>query len=79
MVADARGQQAKHPARERFETERRRAAFLGFLPMTGIGIIAFDTWLSPWMGVPGGLLVGATGYAAIYGYESLMWRREHGA
>jgi hypothetical protein len=68
----------RSPQRERFETERRRAAFLGFLPATGIGIIAFDTWVSPWMGVPGGLLVGAAGYAAIYAYETLMWRREHG-
>ncbi len=73
------GRQAKHPARERFETERRRAAFLGFLPMTGVGIIAFDTWVSPWMGVPGGLLLGGAGYAIIYCYETLMWRREHGS
>lgn len=78
-MADARSQQAKHPARERFEVERRRAAFIGFLPMTGIGIIAFDTWVSPWTGVPGGLLVGVVGYGLIFGYESLMWRREHGS
>jgi len=78
-VAEPRGGTNRHPDRERFETERRRAAFLGFLPMTGIGIIAFDTWVSPWMGVPGGLLVGSAGYAIIYVYETLMWRKEHGS
>lgn len=68
----------KHPLRERFESERRRAAFTGFLPMTAVGIIATDTWVSPWLGVPGGLLIGGLGYAIIWGYETLMWRREHG-
>jgi hypothetical protein len=63
--------------RERFETERRRAAFFAFLPATGIGIIAFDTWVSPWFGVPGGLLVGGVGYATVYLYETIMWRKEH--
>ena len=68
----------KHPLREQFETERRRAAFLGFLPGMGIGVIASDTWVSPWLGVPGGLLIGGLAYALIFGYETLMWRREHG-
>lgn len=62
----------------RFEEERRRAAFLAFLPAMGIGIIATDTWLAPWLGIPGGLLAGALGYAAVYGYETWMWRRHHG-
>ncbi len=68
----------RHPLRERFETERRRAAFLAFLPAAGIGIIASDTWVSPWLGVPGGLLVGGLAYAITWSYESLMWRRHHG-
>jgi len=63
--------------RERFEAERRRSAFLAFLPATGAGIIASDTWLSPWAGVPGGLVAGAFAYALVYAYESLMWRRHH--
>ncbi|MEX0782837.1 MAG: hypothetical protein WD557_09320 [Dehalococcoidia bacterium] len=67
----------KHPVRERFEAERRRSAFLAFLPATGAGIIASDTWITPWMGVPGGLAAGATAYLAVWGYESFMWRREH--
>ncbi len=69
---------AKHPLRQRFEEERRRAAFLAFLPAMGIGIIAADTWVSPWLGIPGGVAAGALGYAAVYWYESLMWRRHHG-
>lgn len=64
--------------RQRFETERRRAAFLAFLPATGAGIIASDTWIAPWMGIPGGVFAGAAAYAAIYTYETLMWRRHHG-
>lgn len=68
----------KHPVRERFETERRRAAFIAFLPAAGVGIIASDTWVSPWLGIPGGLTIGAVGYVAVYTYESLMWRRHHG-
>ena len=68
----------RHPLRERFETERRRAAFLGFLPAAGIGIIASDTWIAPWAGVPGGLGIGAVAYGIIWSYESLMWRRHHG-
>jgi hypothetical protein len=69
---------AKSALRERFESERRRAAFLAFLPATGAGIIASDTWIAPWMGIPGGLLTGSLAYLLVYGYESLMWRREHG-
>lgn len=69
---------ARHPLRERFEVERRRSAFLAFLPATGIGIIAADTWVSPLLGVPGGLLIGGIAYAGVYIYETLMWRKEHG-
>jgi len=69
---------AKSPLRERFEKERRRAAFLTFLPAAGAGIIAADTWLSHWAGVPGGLLIGGLGYAAVWAYETFMWRRHHG-
>lgn len=69
---------SRDPLRQRFETERRRSAFLSFLPAAGIGIIASDTWLSPWAGVPGGLAVGAMAYALVWGYESFMWRRHHG-
>jgi hypothetical protein len=72
-------QSSAYSPRQQFEVERRRAAFFAFLPATGIGIIAFDTWVSPWFGVPGGLLIGGLGYVAVYAYESIMWRREHGA
>ncbi len=68
----------RNPLRERFEVERRRAAFFSFLAGTGIGIIAFDTWVSKWLGVPGGLGVGAAAYAITYLYETWMWRRHHG-
>ena len=70
--------QAKPSLREQFESERRRAAFFAFLPATGAGIIAGDTWISPWMGIPGGLIAGACAYLLVYGYESLMWRRDQG-
>ncbi|HNM78852.1 MAG TPA: hypothetical protein PKI89_10820 [Tepidiformaceae bacterium] len=69
---------SRDPLRQRFETERRRSAFMSFLPAAGIGIIASDTWLSPWAGVPGGLIVGGLAYALVWGYESFMWRRHHG-
>jgi hypothetical protein len=69
---------ARSSLRERFESERRRSAFLAFLPATGAGIIASDTWISPWMGIPGGLMVGGLAYLLVHGYESLMWRRNHG-
>jgi hypothetical protein len=68
---------AKSVLRERFETERRRSAFLAFLPATGAGIIASDTWITPWMGIPGGLTAGALAYATVWAYESYMWRRQH--
>lgn len=68
----------RHPLRQQFEVERRRAAFFGFLAGSGIGIIAADTWVSHWLGVPGGLLIGGVAYLVIYGYETLMWRRNHG-
>ncbi len=69
---------AKHPLRERFESERRRAAFMAFLPAAAAGIIASDTWVSPWVGVPGGLLLGGFAYGLVWAYESWMWRRNHG-
>ena len=69
---------AKHPLRLAFETERRRASFFSFLAGTGIGIIAFDTWVSKWLGVPGGLLIGGAAYGITYLYETFMWRRRDG-
>lgn len=68
----------RHPLREKFESERRRSAFLTFLPAAGIGIIASDTWVAPWAGVPGGLLIGALAYGLVWTYETMMWRRNHG-
>jgi len=67
----------KHPLRQQFETERRRAAIRGFLYGTGIGIIAADTFISPLLGIPGGVAFGALAYGLIYGYETFMWRRDH--
>ena len=69
---------AKHPVRERFEAERRRAAFLSFLLAAGTGIIVTDTWLSHWFGAVGGMVLGAAAYGLVYGYETLMWRKHHG-
>ncbi len=69
---------AKHPLREQFESARRREAFFSFLAGTGIGVITFDTWVSPWSGVPGGFAIGGLAYALVFGYETLMWRRNHG-
>ncbi len=69
---------AKPALRERFEAERRRSAFLGFLPAMGAGVIAADTWLSPLAGVPGGLATGGFAWATIWAYESYMWRKQHG-
>lgn len=66
------------PQRQHFETERKRSAFFSFLAGTGIGIIAADTWVSPWLGVPGGLVVGGIAYGIVYGYETFMWRKHHG-
>ena len=68
---------AKHPLRERFEDERKRAAFIGFLTGAGIGIIVSDTWISPLLGVPGGFVIGGIVYGLIFGYETFMWRRHH--
>ncbi|MGE0601165.1 MAG: hypothetical protein AB7J35_17575 [Dehalococcoidia bacterium] len=67
-----------HPIRRHFEVERRRAAFLTFLPAMGVGVIASDTWIGPWAGIPGGLLFGGFAYGIVWGYETLMWRRNHG-
>jgi len=72
------GVSRRHPLRDQFEVGRRREAFFGFLAGAGIGIIAADTWVSPWLGVPGGLLAGGAVYAIIYGYETIMWRKHHG-
>ncbi len=69
---------AKSPLRDRFETERRRAAFMAFLPAMGVGVIAADTWVAAWAGVPGGLVFGGFAYGLVYVYETLMWRRDHG-
>jgi hypothetical protein len=68
---------AKSALRERFEAERRRSAFLAFLAGAGTGIIVTDTWLSPMFGVPGGVAAGMFAYGVIYGYETLMWRRNN--
>jgi hypothetical protein len=70
--------QRKSPLRERFESERKRSAFFSFLAGAGAGIIAADTWLSPMLGIPGGLAAGGLAYGLVYGYETLMWRRHHG-
>jgi hypothetical protein len=43
-----------------------------------VGIIASDTWVAPWAGIPGGLLIGAVAYAIVWGWESFMWSRRHG-
>ncbi len=67
----------KSALRTRFETERRRAAFLTFLPAAAIGIIASDTWITPWAGIPGGLLLGGFAYTLTYAYETLMWRKHN--
>ncbi len=64
--------------RQQFEAERRRSAFLSFLAGAGIGIIATDTWVSHWLGVPGGLAAGALAGGLTYGYDTLMWRKHHG-
>ncbi len=70
--------QRRHPVRERFEDERKRSAFFSFLAGTGVGIIVTDTWVSPLLGIPGGLLVGGIAYGLVFGYETMMWRRHHG-
>jgi hypothetical protein len=68
----------KSPLRQEFEVARRREAFFTFLAAAMTGIIVSDTWVSHWLGVPGGLLIGGIGYGMVYGYETLMWRRHHG-
>ena len=68
----------RNPVRERFEVERRRAAFLTFLPAAGVGIIVADTWVAHWAGVVGGLAIGAVAYGMVWGWETLMWRKHHG-
>src|SRR5438067_726728 len=55
-------QASRGPLRERFEVERRRAAFFSFLAGAGIGIIVTDTWLSHWFGVVGGFVGGGVAY-----------------
>lgn len=68
----------KSRMREEFEVERKRAAFFAFLPAAAAGIIASDTWISPWAGIPGGIILGALAYALVYAYETMMWRKHHG-
>ncbi len=68
---------ARSPLRRKFEVERRRAAFFGFLPAAGVGIIVSDTWISPYLGIPGGLLIGGLAYALVWGYETLMWHKHN--
>ena len=51
---------------------------MAFLPAMGAGVIASDTWLSPWAGVPGGFLLGSFAYGLVWTYETFMWRRHHG-
>lgn len=69
---------ARTPLRKRFESERRRAAFIGSLPAGMTGIIAADTWLAPVLGIAGGLAAGLLAYGVIFWYETLMWRKRHG-
>ncbi|MFN0147525.1 MAG: hypothetical protein ACKVT1_13510 [Dehalococcoidia bacterium] len=69
----------KSPLRQRFEAERRRSAFFSFLLGAASGIIIMDTWVSPYLGIPGGVAAGAAAYGAVYGYETWMWRRRHGS
>lgn len=68
----------REPLRVQFEAERRRAAFLAFLAGAGSGIIITDTWISHLLGVVGGIGAGTAAYGAVFGYETLMWRRKHG-
>ena len=68
----------KSPLRKQFEVQRRRAAFVGSLPAGMTGIIAADTWLSPILGIAGGVAAGLVAYAVIFWYETLMWRKQHG-
>lgn len=68
----------KTPLRMRFEAERRRAAFIAFLPGGMTGIIVADTWISPWLGIMGGTVLGLVAYLTVYGYETWMWRKNHG-
>jgi hypothetical protein len=64
--------------RDEFERKRRQGAFIAALPAGGIGIIAADTWITPWAGPPGGVIAGLMAYVVVYAYESAMWRRHHG-
>ena len=68
----------KSPLRKQFEVQRRRAAFVGSLPAGMTGIIAANTWVSPFLGIAGGIGAGLVAYALVYGYETLMWRKQHG-
>lgn len=68
----------RNPLREEFERARKREAFFSFLAAAGVGIIVSDTWISPALGVPGGLILGGAAYGLVYLYETLMWRRHHG-
>ena len=65
--------------RERFVSERRRSAFFAALAGGGAGVIAADMWIAPLLGVAGGIVGGLFAYAIVFAYETLMWRRNHGA
>lgn len=69
---------AAEPLRERFEIERRRASFFAFLAGAGSGIIISDMWISPWLGVVGGVALGLLAYGSVFAFESLMWRKHRG-
>jgi hypothetical protein len=68
----------KDPLRARFETERRRTAFMAALPAILIGIIAGDTWIHPVAGLLTGPLLGAVAYGFTYAWDTWQWRRHHG-
>ena len=71
--------EAEPTLRERFVTGRRRSAFFSALAGGGVGIIAADMWIAPQLGVAGGVAGGLLAYGMVFAYETLMWRRNHGA
>ena len=68
---------ATTPQRVKFETLRRRSAFVASLPAGMTATIATDTWISSAFGIVGGVAGGLTAYALVFGYESLIWRRRN--
>ena len=71
--------EAETGLRERFASERRRSAFFAALAGGGAGIIAADMWIASQLGVAGGIVGGLLAYGIVFAYETLMWRRNHGA